>query len=95
MMDPAQILLFVVIIILMILLIVLGIQVFFVLKDIRKTLEKANRVLDNTGDITEAVAGPVSGLSTAIMGIKTGNSLMGLFNRFSGASEKESKHHGK
>jgi hypothetical protein len=92
-MDPAQILLFIVIIILMILLIVLGIQVYFVLKDIRKTLAKANRVLDNTGDITEAVAGPVTGLSTAIMGVKTGSSLMGLFNRFSGSANKEEKHH--
>lgn len=92
--DPAQILLFVIIIILMILLIVLGIQVYLVLKDIRKTLVKANRVLDNTGDITEAVAGPVTGLSTAIMGVKAGSSLMGLVNRFSAGTEKE-KHHGK
>lgn len=92
--DPAQILLFIIIIVLMILLIVLGIQVFFVLKDIRKTLEKANRVLDNAGDISEAVSGPMTGLSTAIMGIKTGSAFASVINKVSSLG-KEEKHHGK
>ena len=72
MFDPAQILLFIVIIILTILLLVLGIQVFFILKDLRQTISKANRVLDNTGEITESVSGPVSSLSSILMGLKTG-----------------------
>ena len=92
--DPAQILLFVIIIVLMILLVVLGIQVYFVLKDIRKTLSKVNKVLDDSGEITEAIKGPVTGFSGAVMGLKTGSSLLGLFNKVTNSS-KEEKHHGK
>lgn len=73
--DPAQIALFLVIIILTILLIILGIQVFFILKDVRKTIYKANKVLDDTGQITESVSGPISSLSTLAMGLRTGASL--------------------
>lgn len=72
MFDPAQLLLFLVIIILTILLVVLGIQVFFILRDLRQTISKANRVLDNTEEITESVSGPVTSLSTLLMGLRSG-----------------------
>ena len=73
--DPAQIALLLVIVILSILLIILGIQVFFILRDFRKTISKANKVLDDTSQITESVSGPISSLSTLAMGLKTGASL--------------------
>ena len=72
MFDPAQILLFAVIIILTLLLLVLGIQVFFILRDLRKTINKANKVLDNTGEITQSVSQPLSSLSSVLMGLKAG-----------------------
>lgn len=72
MIDPAQTVLFLVVVILTILLIVLGIQVFFILRGLRKTIEKANKVLDDTGVITESVSKPISSLSTLTMGLKTG-----------------------
>lgn len=87
MFDPAQILLFLVIIILTILLIVLGIQVFFILKDLRQTISKANRVLDNTGEITESVSGPVSSLSSILMGLKTGAKFANIVKRFQDEGE--------
>lgn len=90
--DPAQILLFIVIIVLTIFLVILGIQVSLILKDLRKTIAKTNKVLDDTAEITEAVKGPVTGFSGAIMGLKTGNSLMNLINK---VGSKEEKHHGK
>ena len=67
--DPAQILLFIVIIILTLLLLVLGIQVFFILKDLRKTITKANKVLDNTGEITQSVSQPLTSISSILMGL--------------------------
>ena len=70
--DPAQTVLFLVIIILTVLLVVLGIQVFFILRELRKTINKANKVLDDTGVITESVSKPISSLSTLAMGLKTG-----------------------
>ena len=49
MIDPAQTALFFVIIVLTILLLVLGVQVFFILRGLRQTIDKANKVLDDTG----------------------------------------------
>ncbi len=72
MIDPAQTALFLVIIVLTILLLVLGIQVFFILRELRKTIDKLNKVLDDTGVITESVSGPISNLSTLVTGLKTG-----------------------
>lgn len=81
MIDPAQTALFLVIIVLTILLIVLGIQVFFILRELRKTIEKANKILDDTGTITESVSGPISSLSSLAMGLKTGALVARLFEK--------------
>jgi hypothetical protein len=80
MIDPAQAVLFLVIIVLAILLLVLGIQVFFILRELRQTVAKANKVLDDTGLITESVSGPIATLSTLAMGIKTGVNFASLLN---------------
>ncbi len=80
-MDAAQIALFIVIIILTILLLALGVQVFFILKEFRKTVLKANKVLDNTNVITQSVSSPLSSLSGIAAGIKTGASFINLFKR--------------
>ena len=81
MIDSAQTILFVVIIVLTILLLVLGVQVFFILRDLRKTVSKANKVLDNTNVITQSVSAPISSLSSIAMGIKTGSSFLNLFKK--------------
>jgi hypothetical protein len=47
-----------------VLLVVLGIQVFFILREFRKTVIKANRVLDDTSQITKNVSAPLASLST-------------------------------
>jgi hypothetical protein len=77
--DPAQTALFLIIIALTLLLFVLGIQVFFILRELRKTVEKANKVLDDAGVITESISGPVSSLSSLTMGLKTGAIIAKLF----------------
>lgn len=78
--DPAQTALFLVIIVLTILLVVLGIQVFFILRELRKTIDKANKVLDDTGVITESVSKPISSLSSLTMGLKTGATIAKILN---------------
>lgn len=80
MIDPAQAALFLIIIALTLLLIVLGIQVFFILKELRKTVDKFNKVLDDTGTITESVAKPVSSLSSLAVGLKTGARIAKILN---------------
>lgn len=72
MIDTAQTALFLVIIVLTILLLVLGIQVFFILKELRNTIGKLNKVLDDTGLITESVSGPIASLSSIATGVKAG-----------------------
>lgn len=54
---------------------ILGVQVFFILQDLRKTLAKTNKVLDDTGEITENISGPISSLSSLTSGFKASSFL--------------------
>lgn len=60
MIDATQILLMLIILVLTTMLTVIGVQVFFILREFRVTLQKANKVLDDTGVISESVSQPVS-----------------------------------
>lgn len=77
--DAAQTALFVIIIILTILLVVLGVQVFFILRDFRKTIQKANSILDDAEGITQSISEPINTFSTLLMGLKTGAAFMDMF----------------
>lgn len=70
MVDPVQLVLLVVIVVLTILLVVLGIQVYLILKDLRQTISKTNKILDNADSITENIDEPLAALSSLIMGAK-------------------------
>lgn len=85
-MDTAQILLVVVISVLAVILFLLGIQVFFILREFMKTVRKVNKILDDAGTITESISEPVSQMSSLFAGLKTGMSLLSLFT-------KKKKHH--
>ena len=71
MIDPVQAVLLVVILLLAVLLLVLGVQVFFILRELRETLQRANRVLENTENITESVSEPMSFLSGLLLSSKS------------------------
>lgn len=90
-MDSAQIILIIVIILLTIVLAVLGIQVFFILREFRKTVSKANKVLDNTSVITQSVSAPISSLSGIATGIKTGAAFINLFKKILSSDDDEKK----
>lgn len=78
MLDTVQLVLLFVIIIVSILLVVLGVQVFFVLKEIRKTITKANSILTDAHRITESVSVPISSLSSLASGLKAGSIVAAL-----------------
>lgn len=80
-MDAAQIILVVVIVLLALLLLALGVQVFFILRELKKTVSKANKVLDNTETITQSVSTPISSLSSIATGIKTGATFINLIKK--------------
>jgi hypothetical protein len=70
MIDPVQLVLLIVILVLTVLLVVLGIQIFFILKELRQTISKTNKVLDNADSITENIEAPLSALSSLALGVK-------------------------
>lgn len=71
-MIDTQLVILLAIVVLTVLLVVVGIQVFYILRELRHTVKKANKVLDETGVITESVSGPISNLSKLATGLKTG-----------------------
>ncbi|MEK7571054.1 MAG: hypothetical protein AAB553_02160 [Patescibacteria group bacterium] len=73
MIDSVQLILLLVIVILTILLVILGVQVFFILRDLRKTINKTNKVLDNANSITENIDGPLEAISSLAGGLKGGS----------------------
>jgi hypothetical protein len=71
MIDPVQAVLLVVIILLTILLLVLGVQVFIILRELKQTISRATKVLQNTESITESVSEPMSLLSNLFLSAKS------------------------
>ncbi len=88
MIDVTQLLLTFVILVITAMLAVLGVQIYFILREFRNTLQKANKVLDDTGVISESVSKPVSMLSSIAVGIRGGSSIMKALTK----RKKEEKH---
>ena len=78
MLETAQIAILFILLVVCILLLVLGIQVFFILKEFRKTIAKANKVLDDTSVVTGTVSEQVSSFSGIVTGLKTGAMIFDL-----------------
>lgn len=71
MIDTVQVVLLIVIILLTALLIAVGVQVFFILKELRKTVKKANKILENTETITSSVSEPMSFVTGLLFSAKS------------------------
>ena len=78
-MDPVQFVILLISIIVTAAILVIGFQVFQLLKDLRISLHKMNRILDDTGDITESVKQPISSISNLTSGIQAG---IGIVEKF-------------
>lgn len=89
MVDPTQILLIVVITVLSVVLVFIGVQVFFILREFQQSIRKVNKMLDDAGTVSEAIAKPIASLSNRITGASGVAGLLGwLIKR---KKEKESK----
>lgn len=98
-MDPTQILLFSVVTVLTILLVAVGVQVFFILREAKKALEKTNKILEDASFVSGAVAKPVAGLASFVDGLKSIRDLIDLVSQRSrqeslGEYEQESLQEG-
>lgn len=91
MLDPVQTILLLVIVVLTALLFVLGIQVFFILKELRKTVSTANKVLEDTSVITQSVSGPVSSITSLSSGLKIGSVIAKILQKSLKGSNKKGK----
>lgn len=81
MIDTVQAVLLFVIILLAVLFAVLGIQVYFILSEFRKTLTKTNKILDEVEELTEAVAEPVTFISSVLFSSKVLGIIGKLFRK--------------
>lgn len=81
MIDPVQVILLVVIVLLTLLLLVLGIQVFFILKELKQTLFHATKVLEHTESITESVSEPMSLISGIFLSAKSLSTISKILKR--------------
>lgn len=70
MVDPTQILLFTVVTVLTALLVAVGIQVFFVLREVKRSVEKINKILEEASVVASSVSKPVIGIANFVEGIK-------------------------
>jgi len=80
-MDPVQLVIIIVTIVLTILVVVLGVQVWFILKEIRLSFQKINKMLDDAGRVSGTVSEGFSGMTGLVNGLKAGLSLFSNFRK--------------
>lgn len=78
MIQPAQIVLILVVCILTAILTACGIQVYYILQELRESVKKANKILDDAGVVSSSVAKPIAGISGFITGLKSGAEIVNL-----------------
>jgi len=75
-MEPVQIVIIGISIVLTSLFIALGVQFWFILKEVRGSLQRVNSMLDDAAKVTHAVGGGLTNMSGLMNGIKSGMSLV-------------------
>lgn len=89
-MDPVQITIIVISFILTLLLVLLGVQVWYILKEIRTAIVKSNTMLDDAKKVTGTVGDSVASLSGVVSGIKAA---LSVFKSFRPKTEDEGEPH--
>lgn len=84
MIDTLQLYLALIIFVLTVIFSVIGVQVYFILKELRSTVQKVNKVLDDTGAITESVSRPMNMFSTLVMGLRGGSKIAKFLTKTEG-----------
>lgn len=80
-MDTAQIVIIFVVLVLTGLLVATGFQFFKILGEFRKSVQKMNKMLDDSGVVTETVAKSIAGFSGVGAGLKTALSVFNFFKK--------------
>lgn len=90
-MDLTQTVLLAVIIVLTVALVFLGVQVYFVLKDLRKTLFRMNRLFDDANELVAEVKKPIEKAGTFFTAVTTGANLINLLKKGKTHEQREQK----
>ncbi len=80
-MEPIQLTIIIISVVLTTLFVFLGIQVWHILKEMKHSLEKINKMLDDAGKVTGTVSTGVSGMAGLVEGLKTGLSVFSAFRK--------------
>ncbi len=80
-MDPVQITIIVISFILTLLVVLLGVQVWYIFKEVRMSIIKVNTMLDDAKKVTGTVGDSVSSMSGVISGIKAALSVFKSFRK--------------
>ena len=88
-MDITQSILLAIIIVLAVFLVALGFQVFFVLKDLRKTLTRMNMLFDDANNLLAEVKKPVESAGNFVSALTAGAGIAHLLKRGSKKEKSE------
>ncbi|MBI2405350.1 hypothetical protein HYV22_04230 [Candidatus Gottesmanbacteria bacterium] len=80
-MDTVQIVIVTISIVLTTLIVLLGIQVWFIFKEVRRSIQKMNKMLDDFGKVTGTVGEGAQHLSGIASGIKAGMAVFSSFRK--------------
>lgn len=80
-MDTTQIVLLAVTVVLAVFLVALGFQVFFVLKDLRRTLTRMNRLFDDADELVDQVKKPIQSAGNIVSALTAGAGIAHLLKR--------------
>lgn len=80
-MDPIQLTIIVVSVVITTLIVFLSIQVWHILKEMRTSLQKVNKMLDDAGHVTGSVSSGVSSMAGMVEGLKAGLSIFSSIRR--------------
>jgi len=75
-MDPIVLTIIGVSVTLTVLLVIIGIQISLILKEVRTSIQKTNKMLDDAGKVTQTVSTGVENMSGFMNGIRTGISMI-------------------
>jgi len=89
MVDLSQVLLVLVITTLTILLTFIGVQVVYILREVRRAMEKVNKMLDDAGMVTESISRPIAGLGGMLDGLKSGLKVVETIGTFFTRKKKD------
>lgn len=89
MFEFQQLFLIILISTLTVLIIIFSVFVFRILQELRETLKKVNKILDDMGLISGSVARPISGLSDMLTGMKSGMRIFEIIGKMAGKGHSD------